>query len=296
MGYTHYMEREKVLRQRKFAAAARDCKLVCEHLTKTTGVRIQYEDDDGSPPVFGNDKIHFNGVGEDGHETFLVERTWTPPEWGERPRPNGLIFEFCKTARKPYDAHVCACLVVLRHHLDERLIVSSDGKDDEEGWPVAREACQQLLGYGADFSLLTSGLGRLRAGGLRYRHAKEGDGLFALYVLENDWKVYRRWHVADPRYPYLAVDDGTGREPAATGKNLKAARWAATVEHVRRSLLAYEEEQDPNTLPFFEDAKHEVGNWATLYILADRLDEQGSSKGGVLRALLPFQQTLATAV
>lgn len=75
---------------------------------------ICLESDDNSPPIVSSKMIRFNGIGENGHETF----------WWE----NKAGFNFCKTARKPYDLYVCAILLILRFYIN--LPISSDG--DEE--------------------------------------------------------------------------------------------------------------------------------------------------------------------
>ena len=71
-----------------------------------------------------------------------------------------------KTARKPYDAAVCACLIVLHHHFGKSYSVSSDGGDGDDGWVAARDCCQRVLGYGAEFTLKVPP--RMTAHGLAY--------------------------------------------------------------------------------------------------------------------------------
>ena len=63
-------------------------------------------------------KIRFNGVGEDGHETFYL----SPDEsgWG-----------FCKTARKPYDIVVVAILSMLDEYLGDKFEWRSDGDNED---------------------------------------------------------------------------------------------------------------------------------------------------------------------
>lgn len=73
---------------------------------------IQYEDDDNAPPLVNTKNIRFNGVGDDGHETFHIYRgqdTWL----------------FCKTATKPYDRYVMAVLFCLRYFARENGIAWS---------------------------------------------------------------------------------------------------------------------------------------------------------------------------
>jgi len=63
----------------------------------------------------------------------------------------GKYFQFCKTAFRPYDLAVTAFLVVAKHHLGERILVESDGMIAH--WMDAIKICQNVLGYGWDFTL-----------------------------------------------------------------------------------------------------------------------------------------------
>lgn len=76
-------------------------------------------------PVFSEHEIRFNGVWDLGHETFYLSTKRSD-------------FEFCKTARKPYDTVVVAILCLLHHHTE--IEVSSDGEpsDWERGLEFAR--------------------------------------------------------------------------------------------------------------------------------------------------------------
>ena len=64
---------------------------------------------------------------------------------------NGLYSEFCKTAFKPYDLAVITFLIIAKHHMEDRLMVSSDGTD--EHWSDGKQLCQNILGYGMEFKL-----------------------------------------------------------------------------------------------------------------------------------------------
>lgn len=64
--------------------------------------------------------IGFNGIEENGYETFLVHNSDDQGGYSNKG------FTFCKTARKPYDIVVCEVCLVLNafcHHFD----LSSDG-------------------------------------------------------------------------------------------------------------------------------------------------------------------------
>ena len=59
------------------------------------------------------------------------------------------IFNFCKTARKPYDIAVTCALVIACHHFKDKIMISSDGGISSE-WKEAVEMCKDRLGYGED--------------------------------------------------------------------------------------------------------------------------------------------------
>ena len=60
-----------------------------------------------------------------GHETFHLTR-----------KDSGN-FNFCKTARKPYDLMVCAVLFLAKYHFKDKIKISSDG--DMNDWTPAIE-------------------------------------------------------------------------------------------------------------------------------------------------------------
>jgi len=103
MGYTHYWSRSDMKGIKKALPVIKD-------IVKRYQNIIQFESSDQREPVVEENMIRFNGINEDGHETFLF---------------NGKD-NFCKTARKPYDIVVCECLIVLNHFLRD-LKVGSDG-------------------------------------------------------------------------------------------------------------------------------------------------------------------------
>ena len=81
-------------------------------------------------PVFSDKEICFNGDESKGlgHETFLISM-------------DSKGFDFCKTARKPYDVAVCIALICFKHFFGDDFTYHSDGdiKNGEEGWGKAQE-------------------------------------------------------------------------------------------------------------------------------------------------------------
>jgi hypothetical protein len=89
--------------------------------------------------------------GDCSHESFVLPRVFTLPEWRLEPNEKGLHFDFCKTAYKPYDIAVTACLIIAKHHLGNDIEVRSDG--EEKDWIDAMLLCEENLGYGNEFRL-----------------------------------------------------------------------------------------------------------------------------------------------
>lgn len=90
MGYTHYWENDETITSEQW-------RNICTYAhrlfkaAKENGIPLLYESDEpGTEPDVNEAFIRFNGDDDDGHETFYLSREATS-------------FEFCKTARKPYD-------------------------------------------------------------------------------------------------------------------------------------------------------------------------------------------------
>ena len=118
MGYTHYWKQKSMLE-----VSPKQRELIDEVLKEHADI-LDIETNT-------NRELVLNGIGADSHETFVIE-------FGKKTE-----FEFCKTARKPYDIPVCKILLVLRYSKGFEL--SSDGDIDETnmegdtGWAVASE-------------------------------------------------------------------------------------------------------------------------------------------------------------
>ena len=140
MGYTHYwtfkQPKKGTIREteRLFQRAVADCQLICrawrdEH--KGTMNSISGFSAHATTGKYGG--LHVNGKGELAHEDFIIRETFKLNFREESTNigiPSG--FNFCKTAQKPYDTVVVACLIVLKHYLKDLIEVSSDG--DASDW------------------------------------------------------------------------------------------------------------------------------------------------------------------
>lgn len=146
MGYTHYWKSPRLLGAKQFKLFVADVWLLLKALDETSdagepgsGLRIRIAGWDGKgKPEFSKDTVAFNGQGEQGYETFRVDRVIK----GVKPF-KGKYVEFCKTAHKAYDFFVCAALIALKRRFPH-VEVSSDG--DATDWKEGVEFYRRVLG------------------------------------------------------------------------------------------------------------------------------------------------------
>ena len=120
MGYTHYWRKAgDSFTTEQWAKLTKATKRVIQawELALDHRVAVEY-DEPTKPPHISGECIRFNGIGPDGHETFMLLK-----------EPDA--FEFCKTARKPYDDVVTAVLVLANHYAPQALSITSDGDPAE---------------------------------------------------------------------------------------------------------------------------------------------------------------------
>ena len=139
MGYSHYWTRSD------FEISEADWKKITDDVRKIVAkspATLTFEYDDAGPPVVDMDFIRFNGVGNNGHETFLIERSVPEDERMPRYESDDRKWSFCKTAMKPYDVTVTAILAYLDSVWPKLFKVSSDGdaSDWAKGLHLAAEA------------------------------------------------------------------------------------------------------------------------------------------------------------
>ena len=134
MGWTHYWKKETELPAEKFSNAVADCRKILALLD----VSLAGSEGIGAP-VLNDDEIIFNGSADTGMcEPFKFRRI-------QKPRlGKNVVFEYCKTEHMPYDLAVQCCLVILKFHLGDLIIISSDGK--EEDWDKVKSVITEKLG------------------------------------------------------------------------------------------------------------------------------------------------------
>ena len=110
MGYTHYnyRPRKNAGSAYMYGKLALDAKAICEH-AYTIGIKLgDWSGENGTSPQFTEGEFSLNGIDDMSHETFTWKALPTQVEWRKN-EPE--IFDFCKTAQKPYDAVVTAILI-----------------------------------------------------------------------------------------------------------------------------------------------------------------------------------------
>ncbi len=124
MGYTHYFPQKRSFTRKEWSKIQDAFLEITKSALENRGLVLRGWDGTGHPEHDGK-YIRFNG-NEDGdlsHETFSIQRSRLDE------------FNFCKTARKPYDLAVCAMLICINDIAPSALDIGSDG--DESDWQEA---------------------------------------------------------------------------------------------------------------------------------------------------------------
>ncbi|HTE40304.1 MAG TPA: hypothetical protein VK629_05725 [Steroidobacteraceae bacterium] len=121
MGYTHYWAQKKDLTKEEWAELCEGASAMFTGLM-LGDIKLAHESDEtDKPPTVSGTTICFNGVGQEGHETFLITRK----------RDKEDRYTYCKTDEKPYDVAVAAILAYLDSVHPDKWGTSSDGRTDE---------------------------------------------------------------------------------------------------------------------------------------------------------------------
>lgn len=157
MGYTHYWKFKKNPKDckngsNKFAKSVELLKKCLakvpaeiegetydwENLTKKP-VKIPFVLKGGNgegEPKFTDELVCFNGDAsiDCDHETcyFALDN-------------DRYAFDFCKTARKPYDVAVCLALLCFKKNFGNDFSYSSDGNKDDAGWKMAHNIFNEIV-------------------------------------------------------------------------------------------------------------------------------------------------------
>lgn len=147
MGYTHYWYRAPELPVEKWMLFAEDVGKILA-VARANGIALGDGHGRGHPEV-DVDGVCYNGAEPNDYETFYIERVFS--ESYRQADDAGRLFAFCKTARKPYDVVVTACLIALQKRFADLVKVTTDGNDSD--WQAARDLAVAALGYGAEYEI-----------------------------------------------------------------------------------------------------------------------------------------------
>lgn len=149
MGYTHYWTFKKTDKTRvlenHYQIAISDCNKVIKYYNRAVKrINEKHYSRLSGYSAFTSDYggIKFNGVGKFMHEDFTLRE-----HFNQNFENFGKGFDFCKTARKPYDIVGTACLCILKYRLGNAIEVESDGEylDFNEGLELARKVLKRKI-------------------------------------------------------------------------------------------------------------------------------------------------------
>lgn len=134
MGYTHYFQQNEAVSDEAWNKIQNDVKIIINHQLKA-GVELE----SSNKEMVNENYININGVGDNAHETFHITKKKMED------------FNFCKTARKPYDLTVTSILLVIDEHAKDCFRIGSDG--GALGLFEAAKLNYLLFGYGYNLPL-----------------------------------------------------------------------------------------------------------------------------------------------
>ena len=156
MTYTHRWERPAVLPGASWARIRNDISIALQLFQVTTtsptwrevGVEpVALRGPDGTgDPIVAPTRIAFNGEASRNGAADPFAFAQDARTENREPDSDERVRVVCDTALLPYDLAVCASLLVAKYHLGDALVLRSDGKVEELGWPLAREVAGTALG------------------------------------------------------------------------------------------------------------------------------------------------------
>jgi hypothetical protein len=146
MSYAHYwhIRNDKNIDDEKWNLIIKDVKKLFEYF------KIQNEKNDGfqlagwnghDEPIINDNEISFNGKDNDSCESIIIYNKYNY----NHPITENYYSDFCKTARKPYDIVVQMVLLIFKHHIQNDIIINSDGNDTD--WINAIELTKEIFNY-----------------------------------------------------------------------------------------------------------------------------------------------------
>ena len=145
MGYTHYWNFKKNPKDckdgsKKFAKAVELLKKCLAKVPAEIGVCkapfVLKGSNGKGEPVLTNEVVCFNG---DASMYYDYETCYIALN------NDDYDFDFCKTARQPYDVAVCLTLLCFKKTFGDDFSYSSDGNSDDDGWKMAHNIFNEIV-------------------------------------------------------------------------------------------------------------------------------------------------------
>lgn len=134
MGYTHYWSMDRKFTDAEWLDIMESAAKIISTARNSYFINLAWEyDTPDRKPQVDMFNLRFNGIGDDGHETFC-------------PVNDATDFDFCKTNRNDYDAPVVAVLIAMKHRVPD-FSWRSDGwlAEHADGLKLFNEACESDL-------------------------------------------------------------------------------------------------------------------------------------------------------
>ena len=140
MGYTHYWTQNRDFTIEEWVDIRADIEAILQFAEHERGIPLANGlGAGGTRPEINYDRIWFNGLEEGRHETMCIDRVREPLDSGQS--KDELGGALCKTARKPYDQVVTACLCYLSSVTETHSVTSNGhGYNFLSGLELARQA------------------------------------------------------------------------------------------------------------------------------------------------------------
>ena len=147
MGYTHYFTQTRDFTDNEWIAI----KAFSWNLLRNDDAKKVIDHKHDQKLEINNKTILFNGIKNDGHETFVLGKKIKPTSWKSRGGcfKKGEEFQFCKTAYKPYDKYVVAVLCYINAVAPDACKITSDGWKHEwqNGLNLAHYICDKAVRF-----------------------------------------------------------------------------------------------------------------------------------------------------
>lgn len=89
-------------------------------------------------PMINESQVWFNGDEKTGMDNETFDMKWYPE--------GGLVKDFCKTNRKPYDILVCVSLIAFKFFFDNPDVFTFSSDGDNSDWAEAKDLFTRITG------------------------------------------------------------------------------------------------------------------------------------------------------